>query len=167
MSVKKNACPNCDKRGGLQTMKEFGKEKVPGSFCKKCSLFVADKQSREREGVCEGCKKKVGMVAELVDVVLDGKIVHRGESPKRIMCRDCSEKRIKNGKHDPDEILTRHESMCLGGCGNLQCYIDAPEGEVVNPGIGYCNDCAYKISIINNEKAIDALAKGVSSTSGT
>lgn len=164
MGIAQNACHKCGKRGGLAKMAGFGKEKVPGSLCKKCGQFIADKQSRTRDVSCDGCHKALGSASNLVDVFVDGKLAHKGEEQKKFMCPPCSGKRVQAGTHDVDEVLTRYESKCMGGCGKIQGLIDAPEGtERVDLNVGYCEPCTPKArEVESNEKAIDELVKNVS-----
>lgn len=163
MGIELNRCPWCGKRGGLVKMTDFGKEKVPGSFCKKCGLFMADKQSKMFDVACDGCRKPMHYAAIKVDVVVDGKLVHKGDEPKKFMCLGCSAKRIEKNIQDVDGVLTRHPCYCVGGCGSLQGYVDFPEGtENVNTRVITCEDCTEKVRAIEtNTEVIDEAVKNI------
>lgn len=163
--MKKNHCPDCGKSGGLTKVAEFGKEKVPGSFCKKCGRFAPDKQSKTISLTC-ACGKDLGPLAHQVDVVVDGKIAHKGETPKKYFCVSCSKKRVEKGEHDVDEAMTRYPVNCID-CGTLLSYLDHSEGtEDVNTKIAYCDTCTVRIrELKSNENSIDGLVKDVSDPS--
>ncbi len=181
MGLVNNACVKCGKRGGLTKATEFAGQKLPGSLCKKCGSFIADKQSVTFDVSCDGCKKSMHYASieaevSIMETVTDDKgkksqrklVIHQGAPRKKYMCPPCSEKRVAKGEHDIDEVLTRYPIYCAGGCGNLQGYEDAFEGETIkNPTMGFCMACTPREQELQaNDKALDDAAKSVAGGSG-
>jgi len=162
-------CRHCGRRGGLKPTDGYGEVKLQGYLCTKCASFFPDPVSVMEDVVCS-CGKKIGNVSRDVEVsttvsTKDEKgdlkvtkvIFHKGQSPKKIFCRDCSLRRVKDGLADA-ECLTRYEIPCPGGCGKIQGWRDVIEGEP--PGslddIITCLECEPRLSnIARNSRSID------------
>lgn len=156
MITKLTRCVRCDRRGGVTVVSEFGKEKLAGTFCKKCSFFIPDPLTVKDNVACD-CGKQMGTVSRDAQVKVEGVLFYPGKAKRQYRCAECSQKRVKAGDDDP-EIHTRHAVMCSGGCGKQQGWLDLPEG-VVPQNIekaGSCQECDLRLSqIVINNRIID------------
>jgi len=160
MNYSKAKCPRCGKRFGLKAVQSFAKCQTPGMACTKCGWFRPDPISRQAEVECD-CGKKMGTVSVQMPVAHDGKLYYAAEAVKDRFCPACSEKRGKAGLHDPENVLTRHEVLCSGGCGKVQGWMDFEEGEKLSeqPTIGNCFDCVPRMrELAVNRKALEEAA---------
>lgn len=131
-------CPKCRKE--TLVVVEKTDEKRTGVICRECGWGRLDLKSERYEISCEaGCNGKMGSL-ELVE----------GAEKKKYICPGCAQKRRdKKVEPDPETILVRYASRCTGGCGNIQMWIDFPEGSAPPPPeklrSGYCRACAAKV----------------------
>lgn len=162
MNNNRTKCRSCEKKGGVKRLEHFGIEGNPGLFCTKCSVFFPDHQTVREDVQCVSCKKSMGTVSRLIDVVFNKVLVHKGKEPKKFRCPECSDKMVKSGQDDPD-VRVRYAVMCVGGCGKQQGWQDEDEGDDPGP-LNHlsCPDCDPKLAeIARNNRSIDGIIKNI------